>query len=184
MEAYEPSAFKTLTLRVDKATRTAEAEGLSSLYYGDSLTVVLAGISGLDVTKLVFGVYSEAGDLLSSVSGSWAFVPGRKDAVYGLVSLLTGNAETLAASLTVGRPVDVWLCAHEETGRTVLETSLPFYRSLSVSGGGAAGEISSYPTRAELAALAASVAAMPAMNDFDRNRRMEVLLAGLQALAV
>lgn len=185
MEAYEPDAFKTLTLRVDRATRTAVPEGLLSLFAGDILTVVVRGVYGLaDPSKIVFGIYSEDGDILSSVSGSWAYVPGGKDAVYAAVSLSTGNAAALAGTLRPGRPVTVHISLSESDGRTVMESEMPFQRSLSYSGGGTAGEVSTYVTRSEIAALAAQVAAMPSLNDYDRKRRLEVLLAGLQAMNV
>ena len=184
MDAYQPDAFKTLNLRVDKYTRSAAAEGLSTLYAGDILTVVVRNVYGIDPTKIVFGIYSRAGDILSTTSGAWSFVPGCKDAVYASVSLSTANAAALAATLSPDSPVDVYLSMTETDGRTVLDTTLPFLRSLAYSGGGSAGETSTYVTRDELAALGNTLAAMPSMNDFDRKRKLDTLIAGLQALNV
>lgn len=182
MEAYEPDGFKTLTLRVDKQTRTAVPEGLLSLFLYDSLTVVVTGVHGVDPDDVVFGVFSASGDILSADDG-WAFVPGRKDAIYSAVTLSTANAETLAATLTPDEPATVWLSMAETGGKTLMSTSMPFYRSLIVTGGGSAGEISSYVTSAAIAALASNVAAMPSNTDYDRKRKFDALVAGLQALS-
>ena len=171
-----------MTIRADRATRTGEIEGPRTLFLHDALTLVVTGVYGADVTKLAFGVYSPDGDIISSV-GAWAFVPGRKDAVYADVSLATQGAETLAATLSPGEPVDVWISMAETGGRVILDMGVPFYRSLIATGGGSPGEISSYATAASLAALAAQVAAMPNMNDFDRKRRFDALLNGLIALS-
>ena len=181
MEAYEPDGFKTLTIRADRSSRTGTLDGPRTLYLHDALTVVVTGVHGVDVTKVVFGIYSAAGDLISA-TGAWAFYPGRKDAVYASVSLATGAAETLASTMTPGEPVDVWISMLETGGRVILDMAVPFYRAFAATGGGSAGEVSSYTTNASLSALAATVAAMPNMNDYDRKRRFEVLLNGLIAL--
>lgn len=182
MESYEPDGFKTLTIRADRATRTGELEGPRTLFLHDALTLVVTGVYGVDVTKVAFGVYSQAGKVISSV-GAWAFVPNRTDAIYASVSLATGAAETLASTLTPGEEVPVWLSMIETGGRVILDMDMPFRRCLVATAGGSAGEISSYATNASLSALAATVAAMPNMNDYDRKRRFEVLLNGLIALS-
>lgn len=181
MEAYEPDGFKTMTIRADRASRTGTIEGPRTLFLYDALTLVVTGVYGVDPTKIAFGIFSPAGDPISDAR-AWAFVPGRKDAVYASVSLATTGALTLASAMTPGEPVDVWISMAETGGRVILDMGVPFYRSLIATGGGSVGEVSLYATNASLAKLATDVAAMPNMNDYDRKRRFETLLNGLIAL--
>ena len=183
-EDYDIDGFKTLTLRACRGSRAAVCEGLRDLHFGDSLTVVVTGVAGCVPAALVFGVYGPDSELLSAVgAGGWAFVPGSTDAVYASVSVDADPAAVnLANTLAPGVPVEVRLYLYETGGRTWIDSAIDFYPNPAVAGG-TAGAANSFVTRAQLAALADSVLAMPALTAYQKEQRFLTLLNGLAALA-
>lgn len=182
MNDYDPDGFRTLTLRADKASRSAVCEGLSTLHYGDSIVAVVTGVGGCDPDDLVFGIYGPASQRLDEVGNSgWAFLPGRTDAVYAEISLYTANCETLCAALAPGEPTEARLYLCESSGKTWLDTSVSLYPNPTLSGG-SAGTANQFVLRSSVRALANAVAAMPSLNAFQREQKLDALLAGLAAL--
>ena len=178
---YDTDGFRTLTLRADKASRTAFCEGLQNLHYGDAITLVVSGVQGCTPASLVFGIYDPDSTCISIATTAFAFVPGCVDKVYAQISLLTVEAAAATAALAPGVPVEVRVYLYETGGKTWLDTSASLYPNPAVSGGDGTACIA-YVTAGDLAALATSVAAMPSLNAAQREARFNALLVGLQAL--
>ena len=182
MNDYDTDGFRTMTLRADRSSRSAVCEGLSNLHYGDSLVLVVTGVNGCDPDNLIFGIYGSESQRLDEVSDTgWQFLPGRVDAVYAEVSLLTANAEALSGTLSPGEPAEVRVYLSETGSKTWIDSSADFYPNPTLSGG-SAGTANDFVLRSSLRALANAVAAMPSLNAYQREQKLDALLARLAAL--
>jgi len=183
--AYDTDGFKTVVMRVDKSSRSAEPEGLSSFHYGDSITLVVTEMLGCDPAHLTFGAFDVDSNQLATVSGSFAFVPGTSDKVYASVSFATAEALAAVSDCALGEPAPVRFYLFESGGKTWMDTSVDLYPEPLVaytlpSPPPAAGN--AYVTQADLAAAIAPVLAMPTLTAAQREARVDALLQILTTL--
>lgn len=179
-EDYSPDGFKTLTFRVGRNASEATFEGPSELRYGDSIILVVRGVSGCTPASLVFAFADSDGTAISS-SGAWAFVPGTVDAVYTAASLLTANCLSALDGVSPGDSVPIRAYLSETSGRTFVDCALDLYPNPTVSGTSATPS-SYYPTKAQLAEIADAVLANPMANPYQTAERLTQLLNALSAL--
>lgn len=177
--SYDTDGFKTVVLRVDKATRDAVPEGIKVLHYGDSVTFVITEMMGCDPSDLVFGAFDADSVQVASLSGSFAFVPGTNDKVYANVSFATAEALAAVSDLPLGDPATLRLYLYESGGKTWLDTSMDIFPEPVVAYSmpnppPVAGN--AYVTQADLAAALAPVLAMPTLTAAQRESRMDALL--------
>ena len=171
-----------MTLRVNRADGSAVVEGLSVLHLGDSLVIVVTNVMGCAPASLLFGIYDADGTALHVGTPSWTFVPGSVDRVYAAVSLASSAAETLAAALSAGESVDVFLNLAEGGGRTWLDIALPFRNSPAVNDTQGGASVA-FVSKAALAAIADEIIPMPTLTAAQREARFALLLTRLAALA-
>ena len=157
-------AFKTVVFRVDPALRTAVPDGGACvLHYGDSLKLVFAGVPGLDLASSEAGLVSAASPygMASAQTAAPAFQGTRTDAAVYSLSLLTAEAEALCAAVPPGTGVPLRLYLTDKN-RTWVDIEVRIFPQPLV-GATQASAGSSAVRGAQLAAIAAEVAALPSL---------------------
>ena len=122
--------YRTVTLRVDRQTRVARFDGLSNLYFGDRLIVVVDNVSGVDPTKLQLLVWEkEASPVFQDVLAlgeDFAFVAGSTSRVYQEITLNSANLKAALAASPVGTPVVFRLIVRDD-GMPVVDQDCPVF---------------------------------------------------------
>ena len=174
---YSSDGFRTLTLRYARGAKSAVAEGLRDIHYGDSVSVVLRGCQGLDPDTAVVGCYSPNGVPIAAVTQSLRRVPDA-DIFYVILSFRTDACAAAVAQTPVGDAVEARLFVADAV-RTWADHAFQLYANPAIADGGGDVPVSGFVSVASLRALAAAVAELPADTPARREARFAALLAGL-----
>lgn len=186
MNPYDPDGYRTVTFRADRFSRSAVPENLGCVHVMDTVVVVVTGLRGADVSKLVFGAVAEdppaGADGLLTTCGPWSQVPGDPSRAYAVVGFDSAAAVALAASLPPGRAAAVRAYLSEDGGRTLLDCACEFYDN-PVPSAEASAPADAYVRKSALAAAMAQVSAMPVSSGAQAAAKLNALVSALAGLA-
>jgi len=108
---------RTITLRVDRSTRTAKFDELASIYYGDTLIVVVDNLAGVDPASLQLWLWkNEAGQAITdrlAYAESFALVNGFSTRASKEIAFNSLNLSDALADAPLGTPVTCRLVLRE-----------------------------------------------------------------------
>lgn len=121
---------RTVTLRVNRNTRTAEFDGVRSIYYGDTLIVVVDNIVGVTAADLELWLWEKAAnpaitDRLAYATGFTSPTGSSSTASLEVAFDSTNLRDALVAS-PIGTPVTMRLIVRE-SNMPIIDMDVPVY---------------------------------------------------------
>lgn len=180
--------FTDVTFRIDRGSRTASSDFSDALHYGDSLKFIVAGVTGIDLSHAVLGVFEQVAGTSTflndggDTAGDFSFMAGSSDAIYATVALTSARLKTLTEAAVPGTPVVVRVYLTDGTV-TWLDQTMEILPSPVFSGTVPTSTTGSvFVTTAELHDAAAIAAAMPSATPAEREAKLNRLLSLLEGL--
>lgn len=127
--------FKVLKLLCDGDSRSATVDGITELYFGDSIKMYLKGLPNADINTLrvdLFSRTSPAGLLAQTLPGNFSLVPDKPYDFYCTLSLLTASIDTLFEAQIPGEAYQTRLIVSDTNG-TWADVEFPLFHNPALS---------------------------------------------------